>query len=152
MPLLSFAVAYYIDHKFKSAVIYPAYLVPILWSTSRWGKRAGVVFAVLSAGLSTPMSPLLEWNYNKPYLAIFIARSSVLSLLSIFYSNYISQNKSNRQRLLRLKSIIPQCPDCGAVYCRDGQWRSMELLISNPEQFGVMPSHDCNSSKQTAKP
>ena len=152
MPFLFFAVAYYIDHKFRSYAIYPAYLVSILWSTSRWGTKAGVAFAVLSASVSTPMSPLLEWNYNKPYLDIFIARSSVLALLAISFSNYISQNKVNRERLIRLKSIIPQCPDCGAVYCRDGQWRSVEQLVKDPEKFGVMPSHVCNSRKQTAKP
>lgn len=152
LPFLAFAVAYYFDHKLTTIAIYPAYLVSILLATSKWGALGGVSFSIMSGGISSPMSPLLEWKKNAPYLDIFIARSFVLALLSIFYSNYISQLKINKKRVTRLKSVIPQCPDCGALYCRDGQWRSMEQLVSDPEQFGVMPSHDCNSSKQTAKP
>ena len=152
LPFLAFAVTYYIDHKLESIAIYPAYLVSILLATSKWGALGGVSFSIMSGGISSPMSPLLEWKKNAPYLDIFIARSFVLALLAVFYSNYISQLKIHKKRVTRLKSVIPQCPDCGALYCRDGQWRSMEQLVSDPEQFGVMPSHDCNSSKQTAKP
>ena len=152
VPFLAFAVTYYIDHKLKTIAIYPAYLVSILLATSKWGALGGVSFSIMSGGISSPMSPLLEWKKNIPYLDIFIARSFVLALLAIFYSNYISQVKIHKKHITRLKSIVPQCPDCGALYCHDGQWRSMEQLVLDPEQFGVMPSHDCNSSKQTAKP
>ena len=152
IPFIFFCLAYYIDHKFKGAAMYPAYLVAILWAGSRWGMKVGLVFAVLSSGLSTPMSPLLGWKQNTPYLDIFFGRALVLSLLTIFYCNYISLNRINKKHLVQLKSVIPQCPDCGALYCRDGKWRPLEQLVSDPQKFGVMPIHDCNSSKQITKP
>jgi hypothetical protein len=143
LPFLLLYAVYLIDNKFSGIAIYPIYLLPIFWITSKWGSWAGVSFAVFSAGLSTPMSPLLGWDQNIAYLDMLIARSATLALLALFYSNFISQAKSNRTRVERLKSIVPQCPDCGAVYCRDGKWRSLEQLISNPKDFGVMPKHIC---------
>ena len=146
-PFLLLYAIYLIDNEPPNVALYPLYLVPIFWITSKWGWRAGVPFAVFSAGLSTPMSPLLGWGQNIVYIDMLITRSITLALLALFYSNFISQAKANRKRIERLKSIVPQCPDCGAVYCHDGQWRSLEQLISNPKEFGVRPKHNCTAAK-----
>ena len=151
LPILLYVAVHYIDRKLPDIAIYPIYLVPILWATSKWGLRAGMPLAVLSGAMSTPMQPLLEWGKNIASLDIIITRSTILILLAIFYSNYANQVKSNRRRIDRLKTIVPQCPDCGAIFCHDGQWRSLAELTSDPECIGVTPKHGCHVSKQPNK-
>lgn len=152
LPFLAFVVAYLLDHALTNIALYPVYLVPILWATSKWGSKAGIPLAVLSAGLSTPMHFSLEWSRNILHLDVFISRAITLAMLTLFFSNYKKQVKSHKRRIDRLRSIVPQCPDCGAVFCSDGQWRPLEQLISNPENYGVMPRHDCIRIKQPTKP
>ena len=152
LPILLYVAACYIDSKLPDIAIYPIYLVPILWVTSKWGLRAGMPLAVLSGAISTPMQPLLEWDKNIGSLDIFITRTAILALLAIFYSNYANQVKSYRRRIDRLKTIVPQCPDCGAIFCHDGQWRSLEELNSAPECIGATPKHECHAGKQPIKP
>lgn len=152
LPILVYIGAYWLDSNLKTISIYPIYLVPILWATSKWGLRAGVPLALLSAAISTPVPPLFEWGINATNLDMIFTRSTTLSLIAIFYSNYKKQVDSHRKRIDQLKSIVPQCPDCGAIFCNDGRWRPLEELIENPERIGIKPMHGCNASKQQTKP
>lgn len=141
-PFLLFYVAYYVDHDLKEADLYPIFLIPIFWISSKWGWPTGCLFSILGAMLSTPASPLLEFSNNYVYLNVFITRSITLVLLCMFYSNYISMLNSHKKRYDRLTSLVNQCPDCGALLCHDGQWRTIRELNSNPSSIGTIPKHD----------
>jgi len=149
-PFLLFYLAYIIDHAFSRIYIYPIYLVPILWISSKFGWQIGSVFAILGAALSTPISPHVAMNINQQYLDQFIARSITLTSLSALYSNYISLAATHKKRYRRLSELVNQCPDCGSILCQDGQWRTLEELISNPNTFGKKPNHDdCANRKNS---
>ena len=151
-PLVLFFIAYWIDHKLQETVVYPIYLIPILWLSSKWGWPTGVMSSIFAAFLSTPISPMLAWSSNVAYIDSFVARSITLSLLAILYSNYTGAVSTHKSRYERLKSLGPQCPDCGAVFCRDGQWRTIEALIKDPKNLGVLPSHDCHTLRTKSQP
>ena len=151
-PLVLFLIAYWIDHKLQETVVYPIYLIPILWLSSKWGWPIGVMFSIFAAFLSTPISPMLAWSSNAAYIDSFVTRSITLSFLAILYSNYTHAVAAHKNRYERLKSLVPQCPDCGAVLCRDGQWRSIEDLIKNPKIFGKLPTHNCHSLMSKSQP
>ena len=151
-PLVLFIIAYWIDHKLQETVLYPIYLIPILWLSSKWGWQIGVMFSIFAAFLSTPISPMLAWSSNVAYIDSFVTRSITLSFLAILYTNYTHAVSTHKNRYERLKSLVPQCPDCGAVLCHDGQWRSIEDLIKNPKIFGKLPTHNCHSLMSKSQP
>ena len=151
-PLLLFFIVYLIDHGSPNIILYPIYLVPILWMSSKWGWMSGVVFSIFAAWLSTPISPLLPWSSNQEYITSFAARSITLSLLSILYSNYTSLARAHKYRHDSLKLLVHQCPDCGAIYCRDGQWRSLDEIVAHPSLFGKLLIHDCHVFQSKLKP
>lgn len=147
LPILLFLIAYYIDHGLAGMEVYPVYLIPVLWMSSKWGWPIASLFAVAAAILSTPISPFLAWSSNLAYLNSFATRSITLVLLCILYSNYLNLIRTYKKRYEQLKILVPQCPDCGAVFCCDGEWRTLEKLLSDSSSIGVMPRHDCNSAK-----
>ena len=141
-PFLLFYLAYIIDHALSQTSIYPIYLVPILWMSSKFGWQTGSAFAILGAALSTPISPNIALSINLQYLDQLIARSITLASLSLLYFNYIRLVSTHKKRYGRLTALIDQCPDCGYLLCRDGRWRSLEDLNSNPNMLGNTPKHD----------
>lgn len=142
-PLVLFFIAYYIDNRLGSLAAYPIYLAPILWISSKWGWPIGSLFTILAAMLSTQSSALLSGSNSLAYLATFAVRSITLVSLSLLYSNYRGIINSQKQRLDRLIAIVPQCPDCGAVFCGDNQWRSLEQIKLDPNAYAVLQKHDC---------
>ena len=151
-PFLFFYTTYFIDHSLGEADLYPIYLIPIFWMSSKWGWPVGCIFSILGALLSTPISPFLPFGSNINYLNEFITRSITLALLCIFYSNYINMLNTHKKRYELLTSLVNQCPDCGALLCHDGKWRTIQELNANPSSFGTMPKHDnCRNQDRKLK-
>ena len=150
-PLVLFFIAYCIDNRLGSLAIYPIYLAPILWINSKWGWPIGSLFAILAAFLSTQSSSFLSESNSQAYFTTFIIRSTTLISLSLLYSNCRGIISSQKQRLDRLIATVPQCPDCGAVFCCDGQWRSLEQIMSKPNAYAVLRKHDCYGDEPRSK-
>lgn len=150
-PLALFIIVYCIDNRLGSLAIYPIYLAPILLINSKWGWPIASLFAVLAAFLSTQTSAFLSEGNNQAYFATFMIRSTTLITLSLLYSNCRGIISSQKQRLDRLIAIVPQCPDCGAIFCCDGQWRSLEQIISEPNAYTVLRKHDCYGNEPRSK-
>ena len=142
-PLVLFFIAYFINNSLGSLAAYPIYLAPILWISSKWGWPIGFLFAILAALLPTSSGPFFAASNGQAYLTTFIVKLTTLVSLSLLYSSYRGIINSQKQRLDRLIAIIPQCPDCGAVFCGDNQWRSLEQIKSDPKAYAVSRKHDC---------
>ena len=151
LPLILFFIAYYIDHKFAKASMYPIYFIPTLYMSAKWGWPSGAVFSVFGAILSTPISPFIPSASNIVYIDSFATRSITLVTLCILFSNYTTLLRTHKKRNESLKKLIPQCPNCGSILCNDGQWRSLEKLISKPSDFGNTPTHDCRHDQLETK-
>ena len=152
LPFCLFFVAFIIDSRFSGIKLYPIYVPPVLWISATLGWPIGSAFAVFGAILSTPSSPFISLKDNIVYLDSIVARSLTLVILSILFSNYINLMQIHKKRYEKLKSLFPQCPDCGSVLCQDGQWRPIEELIANPSMVNCAPRHDCHNFRLDTKP
>ena len=150
-PLILFFIAYYVDASFPTASIYPIYLIPTLYMSAKWGWLLASLFAIFGALLSTPISPFIPSAINIVYIDSFATRSITLVTLCILFSNYTTLLRTHEKRYESLKKLIPQCPNCGSILCNDGQWRSLDKLISKPSYFGDTPRHDCNHDQLETK-
>jgi predicted tellurium resistance membrane protein TerC len=128
-----------LDFKLPSLDIYPIYLISILYASINFSFISSLPLSAIASYLSIhDKAAAFGGDLN-----IIIVRFILLSVISYLFSVYIGLVKTYRLRFALLKSILPQCPDCGAILCQDGRWRSLEDISESPDLIGTLPKHDC---------
>ena len=145
LTTLSVAIAFFLvgflfDFKLASLTIYPIYLISILYASVNLSFVSSVPFSASAAYLSIHDEGLSSAGFINTFLVRFL----LLSAISYLFSAYIGLVKTYRVRFELLKTLVPQCPDCGAILCHDGEWRCIEAISEKPELLGSLPVHDCN--------
>ena len=143
--LLLFLGASLIDLKLSSLTIYPIYLVSILYASLNFSFLASLPLSAIAAYLSIQN----EGTDTASFINTFLVKFTVLLIISYLFSAYIGLIKTYRLRFDLLKTMIPQCPDCGAILCNDGKWRSLKEITGSPDLLGALPKHDCEIKSQT---
>jgi hypothetical protein len=70
--------------------------------------------------------------------------SLLFGLFTLLATRQQRRNRSIRDQLRHLSTLLPLCPNCGQVLCHDGQWRFLEQLLQNPRLNGTLPHHPCS--------
>ena len=135
---LLFFGAFTLDSLFEALSVYPLYLAAILFTGVNISFFLAIPLSMLAAYTS-----LHTQVVNLESVNIFIARTILLVTIAFLFTSYLGIIKTYRTRFELLKRLIPQCPDCGAVLCNDGEWRSIERLSGRPDLIGTNHLHDC---------
>ena len=135
-----FLLGVLLDFKLASLIIYPIYLISILFASVNFSFISSIPFSALAAYLSIHDKGLDLGGF----INTLIVRFLLLTAISYLFSAYIGLVKTYRLRFELLKTLVPQCPDCGAILCHDGEWRCIEAISEKPELLGSLPVHDCN--------
>jgi hypothetical protein len=139
VTLCLFLAAILLDYKLSSLSIYPIYLPSILYA----GVNFSFIFSVPLSAIAALLSVLNEGLDYFSTLYTFAVRLILLLIISFLFSAYIGLVKTYRLRFELLKTLIPQCPDCGAILCLDGEWRQLETISGEPDLIGSIPVHNC---------
>jgi hypothetical protein len=131
---LAFAAVSWIVYSFTSDRILLIFLLPIGLTLYNFGAPAAF-FACLLAALLHPWQSLTSTALN----ALFFL------LLTAVASRFLIANRRRQEQLRSLSALLPLCPNCGQLRCHDGQWRSLEQLLQNPQLPGALPSHSCST-------
>ena len=134
-----FLVGVLLDFKLASLTIYPIYLISILYASINFSFISSVPFSVVAAYLSIHDEGLGSAGFINTLMVRFL----LLTTISYLFSAYIGLVNTYRQRFELLKTLVPQCPDCGSILCNDGEWRSLEVISGKPELLGFLPRHEC---------
>jgi len=129
--------------------IYPLYILPVIILARK--NRIAAWFSVpLFAFLSSAVEDHARINLLSTNIVyIFLFRSIALYFISFLVLSYSSSVDRARKRYDRLKQLLPVCPDCGAIYCSDHTWRSLDALLENPHYLNP-PTHIACSSRQAS--
>lgn len=137
--LVFFLVAALLDFKLASLSIYPIYLVSILYASVNFSFVSSLPFSAIAAYLS-----IHDEGLDLPgIINTLIVRFILLASISYLFSAYIGLVNTYRLRFELLKTLVPQCPDCGAILCHDGEWRTIEAISGKPELLGSLRVHEC---------
>ena len=139
-----FLGALFIDYKLAGWTIYPIYLVSILYASRSFSFITSIPLAAIAAYLSIRGEAADTSNY----INILLVRFALLFIISYLFSAYIDLIKTYRMRFELLKTLIPQCPDCGAIFCKDGRWRSLKEITGRPDLLGELPKHECDTKSK----
>ena len=139
VTLALFLGALIIDLNFSTLIVYPVYLISILYVSINFAFFASIPLTAIAAYLSIRS----EGTDIANFINIFIVRFALLFIISYLFSAYINLIKTYRLRFELLKTMIPQCPDCGAIFCKDGKWRSLTEITGKPDLLGALPIHEC---------
>jgi ABC-type multidrug transport system fused ATPase/permease subunit len=142
---LLFFGAFILDSLFESLSLYPIYLASILYASINLSFYFSASIAMLAAYGSLHTSNISSLES----INIFIVRTIILVTIAYLFSTYLGLVKTYRRRLELLTTMIPQCHDCGAVLCSDGEWRSIEQISARPELVGLNLSHGCKLETDT---
>ena len=134
-----FLGALFIDFKLSGWTIYPVYLVSILYASTSFTFCASIPLAAIAAFLSIRN----EGANTANFINILLVRFALLFIISYLFSAYIDLIKTYRIRFELLKTLIPQCADCGSIFCKDGRWRNLKEVTGRPDLLGELPKHEC---------
>ena len=149
---LSLGVVFVLDYSTSSEIsLFPLYLIPIGLAF----LGSGPIAAYAACGVAS-----LAWLIAELHTATFsnawipyqgmVARGFIYVLITWLVSHYAEAVRLSRTRLANLKRVLPICPDCGMFCCHDGQWRTIEQVINNPERLGSPPRHHCGHGPQNS--
>ena len=139
ITLALFLGALIIDLNFPTLIVYPIYLISILYASINFAFFASIPLTAIAAYLSIRS----EGTEIASFINILLVRFALLFIISYLFSAYIDLIKTYRLRFELLKTMIPQCPDCGAIFCKDGKWRSLTEITGKPDLLGALSNHDC---------
>jgi len=137
ITLALFLGALIIDLNFPTLIVYPIYLISILYASKIFTFFASVPLTAIAAYLSIRS----EGTEIVSFINILLVRLVLLFIISYLFSAYIDLIRTYRLRFELLKPMIPQCPDCGAIFCKDGKWRSLTEITGKPNLLGELPIH-----------
>jgi len=155
-PLLSvafslgavFALEYWSSSEIS---LFPLYLIPIGLAFFAFGPIAAYA-ACGVASLAWLIAELHTSSFSQAWIPYqgMVSRGFIYFLITWLLSHYAEAVKLSRARLTNLKRLLPICPDCGMLFCHDGQWRTIEQVINNPERLGSPPLHHCGHGPQNS--
>ena len=143
LHLLFFIILIVFADYFLPISAYPVYIVPIFLLARKNYLKYQYSVPLFVAG-STILQSLNGFIYQPNLVIIIIFRSLIIYLLCFLAFAYADKVDKFRRRFDRLKQLLPMCPDCGALYCFDGQWRSLEHLIDDSTQSIAVTTHTCS--------
>lgn len=143
ITLALFLAAFYIDFRFEASILYPIYLIAILYASINVAFFVGIPLAAIASYLS-----IHSISIDSASFITILFRFAVLYIISFLFSAYIDLTKTYRLRFELLKSMIPQCPDCGAIFCQDGRWRNLQEISAKPDLLGELPIHNCETNSK----
>ena len=139
VALMLFFGASLLDFKLAFLTIYPIYLVSILYASRNFGFFTSIPISAIAAYLSIH-SDSADTAY---FVHLFLVRFTLFFIISYLFSAYMGLINTYRLRFELLKTMVPQCPDCGAIFCNDRVWRSLKEITGRPELLGPLPKHEC---------
>lgn len=152
---LAFAAVYSLDRFTPpDLLLFPLYLLPIGLTLFNYG----FAWATLACLLATLLGFQAELLAGRPFTHTWIphqvwtVRGFQLLLITWLLSLYTRSKQIARHRLDTLKRLLPLCPDCGMLHCYDGQWRSVEAILSSSDSIGPLPQHSCQPTHPPAVP
>ena len=128
------------DNAFADLNVYPLYLASIHYAAiniSFWSSLPISSFAAYLSLINEGLSAFSFFN-------TLVVRTILLIAIAYFFKNNFDIAKTYRRRFELLKSLVPQCPDCGYILCNDGKWRPLEQISGDPSLTGALPIHECN--------
>lgn len=137
--LILFVVAFFLDNAFTDLNIYPLYLASILYAAINISFCSSLPISTFAAYLSLIDEGLGAFSLFNT----LIVRTILLVTIAYLFKNNFELAKTYHRRFELLKTLVPQCPDCGSIYCNDGKWRSMEQISDDPSLLGALPIHGC---------
>lgn len=156
---LAFAAVFTLDRLTPPDLnLFPLYLLPIGLTLFNFGFTWAILACLLAALLGFQAELLAARTFGRTYsypwipLQVWAVRGLVYLLITWLLNLYSSSMQIARQRLHTLKRLLPLCPDCGSLYCHDGQWRSIEAILADPSSIPPLPDHGCQHSHPLAGP